>query len=395
MNDAPFPPILAEALRPVLPALSDDLVAAIADGVPAYRRPLEGAFGEGVRRGVDEALARFVDFLAGERLDADRRRVYVALGQDEQHAGRSLDGLLAAYRVGARVMWRRFAEVGQRAGLGPEVMHPLAEALFAYVDELSAESAEGFARAQSAAAGERARQRQHVIDLLARATPPDSRELARAAEAATWEIPQKLAPLVAYGDPPAANQLQPRLPVGAVAGTRQGALVVLVPDPDAPGRDAELERALGNTPAVRGPAVPPADLAPSLERAALGARLQAGGVLPSHLVHAEHHLLELLIHADEGRARDLSDGALAPLDKLAPAARRRLTATLGAWLDHQGRATDAAAALTIHVQTMRYRSRQLHALLEPKLGTARGRLELQLALRIRAARVAEPSQDTH
>ena len=40
----------------------------------------------------------------------DRLDVYRALGQGEMRAGRSLETLLSAYRVGARVAWRRFAE---------------------------------------------------------------------------------------------------------------------------------------------------------------------------------------------------------------------------------------------------------------------------------------------
>ena len=69
-------------------------------------------------------------------------------------AGRSLDALLAAYRLGARVAWRRLAAAGEAAGLSPSTLYLLAEAIFAYIDELSGESIEGYAREQAAAAGE-------------------------------------------------------------------------------------------------------------------------------------------------------------------------------------------------------------------------------------------------
>src|SRR4051794_41473489 len=81
------------------------------------------------------------------------RDLYVGLGRGEMRAGRSLDALLAAYRLGARVAWRRLAAAGERAGLPPRTLYTLAEAIFAYIDELSADSIEGYAREQAAAAG--------------------------------------------------------------------------------------------------------------------------------------------------------------------------------------------------------------------------------------------------
>src|SRR5215218_6872879 len=80
------------------------------------------------------------------------REVYVNLGRGEWRAGRSLDALLAAYRVGARVAWRRLVAAGERAGLEPRTLYVLAESIFAYIDELSGDSIEGYAREQAAAA---------------------------------------------------------------------------------------------------------------------------------------------------------------------------------------------------------------------------------------------------
>lgn len=360
------------------------MIAAIGQEVLAYRRPLEGEFGRGVRAGVGEALDRFVDSIEGrdDRRARDRQDLYVAVGRGEHRAGRSLDALLAAYRVGARVMWRRFAAAGSEAGLGPEVLHPLAEALFAYVDELSSESADGYAEAQTAAADERARQRQRLIDLLARTLSPDPEVLHEHAALAGWAVPALLAPIVS-ADAPSPASVQPRLPEGAIAGTVAGHLVALVADPAAPGRAAEVARALRDAPAVRGPTTAPAHLAASLERALLGSRLQARGILPPGLIDADAHLPDLVLHADGRCATALAERALAALDGLPPATRSRLTATLEAWLEHQGRARESAAALNVHVQTIRYRVRQLEALLAERLTTADGRLELQLALRVR------------
>src|SRR5918999_5165550 len=116
---AAVPPQAADVLRPVLPGLADEMIAAIAEEVPGYARAMEGEFGRLVRFGVEVALNRFVDLLADPEPDAaGSRSTYVDLGRGEFHAGRSLDALLAAYRVGARLAWRRFVEAGGGGG-GP------------------------------------------------------------------------------------------------------------------------------------------------------------------------------------------------------------------------------------------------------------------------------------
>ena len=65
----------------------------------------------------------------------------------------------------------------------------LAEAIFAYVDELSAESAEGFAREQAERAGELERRRRALAELLVATPAPDAGAVAAAAEAAHWRLP--------------------------------------------------------------------------------------------------------------------------------------------------------------------------------------------------------------
>jgi DNA-binding PucR family transcriptional regulator len=99
-------------------------------------------------------------------------------------------------------------------------------------------------------------------------------------------------------------------------------------------------------------------------------------------VAADDHLLDLILHRDGELASELARRRLAPLDGLPPAARERLLVTLGAWLDAHGEARPAAAALHVHVQTVRYRLGQLRDLLGDALDDPAARLELALALRI-------------
>src|SRR5215210_2991001 len=166
---ADLPPALAGALRPALPELTDAIIAAIATEVPAYAQPIEGAFGRALRVGVRTALARFVDRIGqpGPE-DATAGELYQELGRAEFRSGRSLDALLGAYRIGARLAWERFVAAGEAAGHEPATLYRLAGAIFAYIDAISAESVEGWSAEQAAAESERRRRARALARLLAR-----------------------------------------------------------------------------------------------------------------------------------------------------------------------------------------------------------------------------------
>jgi hypothetical protein len=411
------PPEAAEVLRPVLPGLADETIAAIAREVPGYARAMEGEFGQVVRLGVEVAFNRFVDLLADPDPDAtESRRTYVDLGRGEFHSGRSLDALLAAYRVGARLAWRRFVEAGVAGGLSPPAIYALGEAIFAYIDELSAESAEGYAEEQTAAAGESERRRRRLVRLLSQDPPAGQEAIRTAAAAYGWTLPRGgLAALVAAtaedGEPgealldSIAARLARRLGEGAVGAEAFGAALVFVPDPDAPGRRRRLDAAVDDHPAALGPTVDWTRSGASARRAIATQRLAAAGRLPGAdgssvargtestdgarrgrssggLVIADEHLAHLLLAADPGVAADLAASRLAPLDALPEGPRARLRETLAAWLDRPGQVQAVAATLGVHPQTVRYRVRQLRDLFGERLEDPDARFELALALRV-------------
>ena len=406
-----MPPQAADVLRPVLPGLAEETIAAIAAEVPDYARAMEGAFGRAVRGGVVVAFNRFIDLVVDGNADLGRaRETYVALGRGEFQAGRSLDALLAAYRVGARVAWRRFVEAGKDGGLSADVLYDLGEAIFAYIDELSAESAEGYAEEQSAAAGESQRRRRRLVRLLAQDPPASEESLRTAARSAAWTLPRSVAAVAAGGvamqdltppteDPAAGGggaipgeeeadvegaRLARAVGGGAIGGAAASGLVcVFVPDPDAPARRRQLEAALAGIPASLGPTVPWEHAGASLRRAAGALRLRATGRLPgTDLIVAEEHLVTLLLAADEGLAAELARVRLAPLEDLSDAQRERLTATLHAWLDRPGQVQAVAATLGVHPQTVRYRLARLRELFGERLEDPDARFELALALRV-------------
>jgi hypothetical protein len=383
---AAVPPETAEVLRPVLSGLADETIEAIAAEVPDYARAMEGDFGAAVRRGVEIAFQRFLKLVVDPRADVrSARDAYVDLGRGEYHAGRSLDALLAAYRVGARLAWRRFVETGREAGLAPEVLYDLGEAIFAYIDEISAESADGYAQEQSAAAGEAQRRRRRLVRVLAEDPPASEEAIRTVAAAAGWKLPRRLAALVVPGGEGApedeldaeAAALARRIGTDAVGAAVDGRLCVFVSDPGAPGRRRALEAALLGAHAALGPSVPWPRSSATLRRAASALALPRDG-----LVVADEHLATLLLATDPVLGAELAATRLAPLETLAAGQREKLEATLRAWLDRPGQVQAVAAALGVHPQTVRYRMTRLRELFGERLEDPDARFELSLALRV-------------
>ena len=401
---ADLPPALASALRPVLPELANDTIAAIAGEVPAYARSLEGPLGRALRVGVRTALARFVDAIEDPAVEhGNGRELYVELGRAEFRGGRSLDALLSAYRIGARLAWERFVAAGERAGHEPATLYRLASAIFSYIDGISADSIEGYTQERTTAEGERQRRRRALARLLAR-DDVSLEAVHDAARAAGWPRPATVAALVVggaavgngaasgaagggaagiAGESPDADRLASRLGAETIATAEGATAVAWVPDPEAPARRAQLRAALDGASGVLGPAVPLARAAHSLVRArAAHALVLDGRLAGGELLAADDHLAALMLHGgDSSLAADLAARVLAPLADLRPKAATRMRDTLRAWLDHPGQVQVVAERLHVHPQTVRYRVAQLRELFGDTLDDPDARFELALALR--------------
>ncbi len=380
MSDQPWhqlPPEVVAVLRPVLAEVADEVIDSVRT-IPAYARPVEGPFGDGLRSGVQEALRHFLaEIEAGGPVP--RSDVYITLGRGEMRAGRSLDSLLSAYRLGARVAWRRFAAAGVEAELEPDILYLLAESIFAYIDSLSAESAEGHALEQSAAASEAELRRRRLVRLLVREPPAEPTMVEPAASGAGWPLPRTLAAVAIGGDQrePAAAHLPPETIIETI-----GEIVcALVPDPDGPGRRSDIERAVDGAGACGGlgTTVSWGEAAVSFARARGALALRDG--LPG-LTVAREKAGELLLASEPGLAHELARDHLAPLATLPPGSKARLTETLRVWLAEQGRLGPVAERLGVHPQTARYRVRRLRELFGGALDDPEQRFWLAVALRV-------------
>ncbi|MGA8210817.1 MAG: PucR family transcriptional regulator, partial [Nocardioidaceae bacterium] len=150
-------------LRERLAEVAASTLDAITREVPGYTGALSGSMGQNIEAAVQMALGGFLKLASHSRkadpstpLEATLQGAY-ALGRGEARAGRSMDALLSAYRVGARVAWREMAEAAAAAGLSALTMARFAELVFAYIDELSAASVAGHSDELSVSGRVRAR----------------------------------------------------------------------------------------------------------------------------------------------------------------------------------------------------------------------------------------------
>ena len=379
------------ALRERLPAIATTTVTAVVDEVPDYRGALGGAAGDTIHRAVQMAIAGFLKLASGGRdvdpstpLGPTREGAY-ALGRGEARGGRSMDSLLAAYRVGARVSWRELARSAAEAGLPATTMAKFAELLFAYIDELSAASVAGHTDELTTSGRVRERYRERLGQhLLAGAS---TEVLTAAAAQAEWALPDTLTAVLL----PAAEARRALASLGAdtlqvgedldgIAEVDPGhpLTLLLVPDADGPGR-VHLLRVLTGRHAVVGPPRPWVDARSSCDRAARAATLAR----PSRTgapVDTERHLADLVLTADPEALADRRDPVLAPHADLPPATQDRRAETLHSWLLHQGRRDAVAAELHVHAQTVRYRMGQVRELFGDRLGDPTVVRELVIAL---------------
>jgi hypothetical protein len=376
-----LPARIADLIEPELAEITEEILATIAREVPEYARPLEGRFGRGLRTGVGEALLQFVALIRNPEAGREPgREVYVALGRGEQRQGRTLDSLQAAYRVGARVAWRRIAAAGRRAGLEPEPLSLLAEAIFAYIDELSADSVDGYAEARAEVEDVRRRRRHELAMLLVGEQPADAGDLAAAAQAAAWPLPRTVA-AIACAESELATVAR-RLSTEVLATVLAGAGCILLPDPDGPGQAEAIERAAGPAAIAVGPVVKPAGLAESWALALALLRASAAGLVPSSgPLHVDQHLAELLLLEAKPLTARIAAQRLAPLTELTDKGQARMRETALAHVRHNGNAVAMAAEMQVHPQTARYRIARLRELLGDQLNDPDVRFELEIALR--------------
>ncbi len=379
------------ALQGVLPAVAEHTVAAVTVEVPSYADAFSGPMGQRIEGAVQMALGAFLRLAArsegsdpGPSLSPALDGAY-ELGRGEARSGRSVDALLSAYRVGARVAWRELSESAVDGGLPPLMIARFAELVFAFIDELSAASVSG--HADELASSDRARRRQ--LDRLAQhllaGAPTET--LQASADRADWHPPDTLTAVLLpsaqtrglvsrFGQ--STLQLGDDLP-GIEAS--ESVVVLLIPDVHGLNR-SRLLREVRDRSAIVGPARIWTQAHSSYHRVLRARELALAG--DTDTIDTDTHLVDLVLGADREAAGDLRRLVLAPLDRLRPNTAERLAQTLRSWLLHQGQRDAVAADLFVHAQTVRYRMTQLRELFGERLNDPQAVLELVMALSIPA-----------
>ena len=404
------PAPVAAVLRAESGASIAEIVAAIQNEVAEYTRPLDPAYGRTLSQAVEHAVRTFIERvahpahpehpahpphpanpdIAPTELTAMTAVVaeFRAIGAAEAREGRSLEPLQAALRLGARVGWRRLCGVAAAQGLDTLALGRAGEAIFVYLDELAAASAQGYLDARTEFAGEQERRRRRLLDLILVDPPAPAEAVAEAARAAGWAVPSRVAvgwALATEQRQPGADLATPVFPGDVLIDWSRREPCLLIPDPDRSGRIAAVTRALTGWAAAMGPVEPLDRAAASLHWARRALGLAERGIIDGRrdLVRCDEHLATLLMFADEELAAALRTARLAPLQRLRPAQRDRLAETLLIWLQHGCNANEVALQVHVHPQTVRYRLRQADDLFGDQLRDPDRRFELEIALRAR------------
>ncbi|RAY15997.1 PucR family transcriptional regulator [Actinomadura craniellae] len=374
---------MAGLFRPKLSGVAEEMIDEIQRGVPEYARPLDEEYVRMVRLAVEGALQQFVDLIG----DSDSSwepvaAVYREIGWAEAREGRSLDALQTALRLGARVAWRRLAAEAEQMNVSRRTLGRLAEAIFAFLDEIAAAATEGYTKAREQVAGELEHRRRRLLDLLLAEPPAAQQAISDLARVAQWRVPRSVAVVVLH-ERGQARFSHPSLPPEVLSDVNRREPCLVVPDPDGPGRGAMLENALREWVAAVGPTVRLEDTAKSLRWAREAMRLARRGVLPDdRLVRCVEHMPTLVIFKDEELVRAVAVQRLAPLEEVRPRHRDRLARTMLACLQNGFNATEVAARLHVHPQTVRYRLHQLEELFGERLYDPTLRLEMEMVLHV-------------
>ena len=267
--------------------------------------------------------------------------------------------------------------IAVRNGLDAEMLVDFAELVFAYIDELSAASVAGHTDETETTGRVRQRLLERVGQPPARPAPRPTRSLA-AAERAGWAPPTTLTAVLVP-----ESQVRPVL--GLVApGTLAGR----------PTRPASSRRRRCSWCPTRTPRRRTALLRTLGDRGSHRRARACRGSTCARRTTARSGPAPLGLELDteaapapagpargRGRARrPARPRARAPLADLRPGTAEKLADTLRAWLLHQGRRDDVAAALFVHPQTVRYRMGQLRELYGDRLDDPDTVLALTIAL---------------
>lgn len=375
-----LPREIAARYRPHAGRIIAEVFDEVRRNVPEFGGPPDSRVTQDLRESIEHLVKHCVDTIGNPRAERSEWAELIRLrGVQEFRSGRTMDALQTAYRVGGRAAWRAVSRIGLSIGIPANMLAVGAEAIFAFVNDISRLSLEGYAAEQARAAGTMARRRQRLMELILQQPAVSPHEITSLANATGWPVPARLT-VVALAPPDRHDLSASTFHQDVLADTEGGRPSLITADPEAHLCDIEFE--LPGWRAVVGPEVAFTEAAMSLRWATRGLDLLRRGIITDKpVVWCREHLATLWLLADEPLVGELARRSLAPLADLTASQRTRLGETLLAWLETRGSAPEIAKVLAVHPQTVRYRMHQLESLFGDRLNDPDERLAMELALR--------------
>lgn len=371
-----FPPELWLDIRQAAVAIGDAAfheLDAAGDVPPAHRAVIQQALPLGVQLFADRTSGDLGDGGFGP---------FRRWGSEHHRIGGELADALTMVRRAAVLLWRRVVRLPVVKRLDQTQTAALGAMMLTHTDCAAVAVTAGYGESEAVASRLQRGQRSRVHQLLL-SESPDQEHLENAADAADWPLPERVVVAItpAVG---LSGQDETSAPGRVLVEERDGLVVMITREDDATAqwlgravRALDLPR-----PVVCGPGVPPSAALVSLRRAQAGLE-RVSPELQQEIIFADEHLLDLVLRADPALAHGLATRLLAPLEALDDVTRDRMLETLRAWLDRPDRPQAIADELIVHVQTVRYRLRQLRKLFGDVLDDPERRVDLAIAVRLR------------
>lgn len=373
-------------MNPYVPQFVEELREALEREVPVFVTVArtDPTFSKDVETAVNLAATSFISVIGQDTpaLTTDSHAVFTQLGADEAHEGRGLETLLAAYRVGARLALRIIVLALEDAGrLDADILGTLSDAIFGYVDEVSAASAQGYTKQLLSQGGVKDQQRSDLIQRML--TGSGGPEIERLAEEVNWPLATPVVTLAT--DRNAATEVSRRLGETALVAEEDEVATFILPrtafDPELLARTLEgIDVGVGPVTAWES----------SSQSAHLARRVWTQG---GALRLARDRLASLAVNGDPIALDALRGRVLAPFERVREGSRERLLDTLALWLRHWGQRGPVAETLDVHPQTIGYRLGQLREVLGDRLDDPQSRFELAVALYDRPIRATALDAD--
>lgn len=302
------------------------------------------------------------------------------LGWSEGAAGESLEAMRAAFAVAMREAWGEVHRIAREQGLSSAVLGRLGDALFVVSGHLRVAVEAGYREGRDAVDSGVVVARDRLVRHLLGAEERDDVE--RLGVQAGWPLPASSLVLCA-NLPERMSKVETRLSEGgALVVVEDSFFLVLCDERERRQVIEEMRVALDEAPIAVSPPAPPVHLTDAVRLAIRAHHLIGRNVIPtSAVIDCADHEQTLWLQAEPFLRDRMVGRFLKALESQSPHRRQVLAMTLIIWLEQRASAVSIGEQLGVHPQTVRYRLRQLDAMLGQPMKDPDASLPMLLALK--------------